>query len=143
MKMRRDPLDGRQTGQPNLSVMMPAFNEERTIELILKHVLARREVGEVLVVDDGSTDGTWDILTRFSARDRRVRTFRQETNQGKGAALRRAIGELRMPFALVLRDALLRALWVAAWLSNDFVWRGNAMTLHAAAAEESSEPIGR
>jgi glycosyltransferase involved in cell wall biosynthesis len=99
--MRRDPLDGRQTGQPNLSVMMPAFNEERTIELILKHVLARREVGEVLVVDDGSTDGTWDILTRFSARDRRVRTFRQETNQGKGAALRRAIGELRMPFALV------------------------------------------
>jgi glycosyltransferase involved in cell wall biosynthesis len=84
-----------------LSVMMPAFNEERTIETILKHVLGRSEVGEVIVVDDGSTDGTWEILTRVSARDRRVRAFRQATNQGKGAALRRAIGELKMPFALV------------------------------------------
>jgi dolichol-phosphate hexosyltransferase len=84
-----------------LSVMMPAFNEERTLELILAHVLQRPEVGEVIVVDDGSTDGTWEILTRVAARDKRVRAFRQETNRGKGAALRRAIAELRMPFAVV------------------------------------------
>jgi ceramide glucosyltransferase len=65
---------------------------------------------------------------------------------GAEAVLARVAGwhfSLRMPFALVLRDTLLPALWVAAWLSNDFVWRGNAMTLHAAAAEESSEPVGR
>jgi glycosyltransferase involved in cell wall biosynthesis len=84
-----------------LSVMMPAFNEERTIEIMLGHVLERPEVGEVIVVDDGSTDGTWGIVSRISERDPRVRAFRQEMNQGKGAALRRAIGELRMPFALV------------------------------------------
>ena len=84
-----------------LSVMMPAFNEERTIEIILKHVLERSDVGEVIVVDDGSTDGTWEIVTRVGAHDRRVRAFRQATNLGKGAALRRAIGELQMPFALV------------------------------------------
>ena len=84
-----------------LSVMMPAFNEERTIEIILSHVLERPEVGEVIVVDDGSTDQTWAILTQVAARDKRVRPFRQESNQGKGAALRRAIAEVGMPFALV------------------------------------------
>lgn len=84
-----------------LSVMMPAYNEERTIELILQHVLGRPEVGEVIAVDDGSTDGTWQILSRIAERDPRLRIFRQAVNQGKGAALRRAIGELRMPFALV------------------------------------------
>jgi glycosyltransferase involved in cell wall biosynthesis len=87
--------------RPVLSVMMPAFNEERTIEIILSHVLERPEVGEVIVVDDGSTDQTWEILSRVAAADSRVRCFRQDMNQGKGAALRRAIGELRMPFALV------------------------------------------
>ena len=81
--------------------MIPAFNEERTLELILKHVLERPEVGELIAVDDGSTDGTWAIMSRFAARDPRVRAFRLETNQGKGAALRRAIAEIRMPFAVV------------------------------------------
>jgi dolichol-phosphate hexosyltransferase len=84
-----------------LSVMMPVFNEERTLETILGHVLDQPEVGEVIAVDDGSTDGSWEILTQAAARDQRVRPLRQETNQGKGAALRRAISELRMPFALV------------------------------------------
>jgi glycosyltransferase involved in cell wall biosynthesis len=89
------------TGEPILSVMMPAFNEERTIEIILDHVLDRPEVGEVIVVDDGSTDRTWEIVGRVASRDPRVRPFRQTVNQGKGAALRRAISELQMPFALV------------------------------------------
>ncbi|HET7420091.1 MAG TPA: glycosyltransferase family 2 protein [Candidatus Dormibacteraeota bacterium] len=84
-----------------LSVMIPAYNEERTLELILKHVLERPEVGEIIAVDDGSSDRTWEILQSWASRDKRVRAFRQETNQGKGAALRRAITEVRMPFALV------------------------------------------
>jgi len=84
-----------------LSVMMPVFNEERTLEIILGHVLEQSQVAEVVVVDDGSADGTWDILTRFAAVDRRVRPLRQETNQGKGSALRRAITEIRFPYALV------------------------------------------
>jgi glycosyltransferase involved in cell wall biosynthesis len=84
-----------------LSVMIPAYNEERTLEVILKHVLERPEVGEVVAVDDGSTDGTWAILSRCAEHDPRVRPFRLEHNQGKGAALRRAIAEVRMPFAVV------------------------------------------
>src|SRR5881409_3203432 len=84
-----------------LSVMMPIYNEERTLGTILGHVLARPEVGEVIAVDDGSRDRSWDILTEIAARDERVRPFRQAQNAGKGAALRRAIGELRRPFAVV------------------------------------------
>jgi glycosyltransferase involved in cell wall biosynthesis len=84
-----------------LSVMMPIYNEERTLEIILSHVLAQPEVGEVIAVDDGSRDRSWEILTDVAAKDRRVRPLKQEANAGKGAALRRAIGELRLPFALV------------------------------------------
>jgi dolichol-phosphate hexosyltransferase len=84
-----------------LSVMMPVYNEERTLETIIGHVLARPEVGELIAVDDASSDGSWEILSRVAARDPRVRPFRLEVNQGKGAALRRAVSELRLPFALV------------------------------------------
>ncbi len=84
-----------------LSVMMPIYNEERTLRLILRHVLAQPEVGEVVAVDDGSSDDSWDILTGIARDDPRVRPFQQPVNAGKGAALRRAIAELRMPFALV------------------------------------------
>ena len=59
-----------------LSVMMPAFNEDRTIAIILDHVLERPEVGEVIVVDDGSTDRTWEILQQLAGRHKRVRPFR-------------------------------------------------------------------
>jgi glycosyltransferase involved in cell wall biosynthesis len=84
-----------------LSVMMPVYNEERTLELILGHVFRQREVGEVVAVDDGSKDRSWQILQRIAEREPRLRPFRQEVNQGKGAALRRAIQEIRLPFALV------------------------------------------
>src|SRR5215472_3634113 len=89
------------SSQRVLSVMMPIYNEERTLATILSHVLARPEVGEVIAVDDGSGDSSWQILTDIAARDPRVRSFRQAQNAGKGAALRRAIGELRKPFAVV------------------------------------------
>src|SRR4051794_6596125 len=84
-----------------LSVMMPIYNEARTLETILAHVLARPEVGEVIAVDDGSEDESWDILTRIAKQEPRLRALQQPYNQGKGAALRRAISELKMPFALV------------------------------------------
>ena len=84
-----------------LSVMMPVYNEAGTLETIVSHVLARPEVGELIAVDDGSTDSSWQVLQQLGQRDRRLRLFRQGTNQGKGAALRRAISELRLPFAVV------------------------------------------
>jgi glycosyltransferase involved in cell wall biosynthesis len=84
-----------------LTVMIPAFNEGRTLDIILRHVLERPEVGEVIVVDDGSTDRTWEIASSAARRDPRVRALRQEVNQGKGAAIRRAVSEASKPFALI------------------------------------------
>jgi glycosyltransferase involved in cell wall biosynthesis len=84
-----------------LSVMMPVYNEERTLETIIGHVLERPEVGELIAVDDASSDRSWEILSRVATRDSRVRPFRLEVNQGKGAALRRAVSELHLPFAIV------------------------------------------
>ena len=84
-----------------LSVMMPAYNEGATIAQAIDRVLARPEVGELIVVDDASTDDTWKILTEIAAREPGVRAVRQTHNQGKGAAIRRAIKELRRPYAIV------------------------------------------
>jgi glycosyltransferase involved in cell wall biosynthesis len=84
-----------------LSVMMPVYNEEATLPVILEHVLKRPEVGELIAVDDGSSDRTWERLRAAAAADDRVRLIRHSTNLGKGAALRHAIAELRRPFALV------------------------------------------
>ena len=87
--------------EPVLSVMMPVYNEVSTVEIILRHVLCRPEVRDVIVVDDGSTDGSWEVLSRVAAEDERIKLIRQPRNQGKGAALRVAIEHLTAPFALV------------------------------------------
>jgi len=84
-----------------LAVLIPAYNEEATLEVILHHVLTQPEVGQVIAVDDGSKDGTWTILQAAAKRDKRVTALRQETNAGKGAALQRAISEIKRPFAIV------------------------------------------
>ena len=82
-----------------LSVVMPCYNELNTVAPCVAAVLARSEVGEVLIVDDGSTDGTRDVLASFD--DPRVKVFLQPVNQGKGAALRRGFEEATLPFVIV------------------------------------------
>jgi len=84
---------------PCLSVVMPCFNELDTIDEITKRVLDSPWVGELIVVDDGSTDGTRDRLAALD--DPRVRVFLQPANQGKGAALRKGFSEATQPYALV------------------------------------------
>jgi glycosyltransferase involved in cell wall biosynthesis len=72
-----------------LSVVMPVFNEGATIGKVIGVVLARPEVTEVVVVDDASSDGTWDALQRLaSEHPDRVKAKRHERNMGKGAALK-------------------------------------------------------
>ena len=69
-----------------LSVVIPAYNEAATIEPLLDRVLAAPYNKEILVIDDGSTDGTRELLEARDGRDG-VRVFLHERNQGKGAAL--------------------------------------------------------
>ncbi|MGA4579409.1 glycosyltransferase family 2 protein [Limisphaera sp. VF-2] len=84
-----------------LAVIVPCYNEAGTIEEILRRILARPEVAEVVVVDDGSTDDSWQRLQTWSGRDPRLRLLRHPHNRGKGAAIQTALPHLRAPFVLI------------------------------------------
>jgi glycosyltransferase involved in cell wall biosynthesis len=84
----------------SLSVLIPVHNEERTLALVLDAVESRPEVTEIVVVDDGSTDGTGQILaSREFAKPAQVLTH--PVNRGKGAAIRTAIQAATGELALV------------------------------------------
>lgn len=71
-----------------LSVLIPCFNELETVEEVLERVESVGLADEIIIVDDGSTDGTRDVLARIEAEARpNVRIFYHERNMGKGAAL--------------------------------------------------------
>jgi glycosyltransferase involved in cell wall biosynthesis len=82
-----------------LSVVVPCFNEEATIATTLKRVLDSPFTAEVIVVDDGSTDRSTDVVESLA--DDRIRLLRQPQNEGKGAALRRGFAEAQHPFVIV------------------------------------------
>jgi len=84
-----------------LSVVMPAYNEERTIAEVVNAVLQRGEVGELVIVDDCSRDQTWKTIQDLAAQDERIRVFRHDVNQGKGAALRTGISHCTKPYVLI------------------------------------------
>lgn len=79
-----------------LSIIMPCYNEKATIEKILDEVMAV-DLGatkkEIIIVDDGSKDGTHDILKKLAEINKSITLIFQEYNQGKGAALKRGILE--------------------------------------------------
>ena len=91
-----------------LSILIAAYNEEATLAMCLGSVLAAPLPAglarEVVIVDDGSSDGTWKAAQELAAAHPEIRIFRQHANQGKGAALRRAIGEMTGDLA-ILQDA--------------------------------------
>jgi glycosyltransferase involved in cell wall biosynthesis len=71
-----------------LSVVMPCYNERDTIREIVGRVLAQPLEKELIVVDDGSTDGSREILRELATANREIRLVLLPRNAGKGAALR-------------------------------------------------------
>src|SRR5271165_4593919 len=88
-----------------LSVLVPVYNERYLVETSLRRLLALRDDiihrMEVIVVDDCSTDGSWEILQAIAAEDERVVLLRHERNMGKGAALRTALEQATGEISIV------------------------------------------
>jgi glycosyltransferase involved in cell wall biosynthesis len=87
-----------------LSVLIPVYNERSTIDLILDQVHAAPIRKEVIVVDDCSTDGSDEILAKLKERGLIDTLFRQPVNQGKGAAIRKAMS-LSTGDIVIVQDA--------------------------------------
>ena len=90
--MRMGDTPGKE--KPLLTVLMPCFNERDTVQEIVTRVLAVPIHLELIVVDDGSTDGTHRSLDEFASEDR-VRLLFHAHNRGKGAALSTALAVAR------------------------------------------------
>jgi glycosyltransferase involved in cell wall biosynthesis len=85
----------------SLSVVMPAYNECQTIATIVERVLATELVDEIIVVDDGSSDGTGQALENLGQREPRLRLIHHKRNLGKGAAVRSGVQAAACDFVLI------------------------------------------
>lgn len=87
-----------------LSVIMPVYNERATLRQVVDRVLSVPLDVELICVDDGSQDGSREILLELGERHPRIRVLLQPKNMGKGAALRRGIAESTGDF-VIIQDA--------------------------------------
>ncbi len=83
---------------------MPVYNECATVARIINAVLAQRPVQQLVIVDDGSQDGTWERVQQLASVEPRIKLVRHELNQGKGAALRTGIAHATSDI-VIIQDA--------------------------------------
>ena len=100
-----------------LSVVIPAYNEaerfKKTLPQILKFFQAEKYTKEIIIVDDGSSDNTTEVVKKLSAKSKLVKVLSHSQNRGKGAGLRTGI----------LASKGDRVLFMDADLSTPLVWQ--------------------
>ncbi len=81
-----------------LSVIVPVYNEQNTVKDLLKKLIQVKEVNEVVVVDDGSTDNTWDEIQKVKSK--KIKIFQKE-NGGKGSAVRYGLEKVSGDYVMI------------------------------------------
>ena len=86
-----------------LSVIIPVYNEANTVEAILDKVFQQPETGEIIVIDDASSDKSVEVIKKYIDNNKRkkIKLLSQEFNKGKGAAIRRGFDEASCPIVIV------------------------------------------
>ena len=87
----------------NLDVIIPVYNEKKTIEIVVNKVLQYKELNtKIIIVDDGSTDGTLDIINDLKKNHpNNIKVLSHDKNLGKGAAIRTAFRNLESQIVLI------------------------------------------
>ena len=87
----------------NLDVIIPVYNEKKTIEIIVDKVLQYKELNtKIIIVNDGSTDGTSDIVNNLKIKHPNIiKILNHDNNLGKGAAIKTAFQNLESEFVLI------------------------------------------
>jgi glycosyltransferase involved in cell wall biosynthesis len=86
-----------------LSVVIPVYNEEKTISTVIDEVLSRDEVAEIILIDDASADQSTKVIETYLSHNK-IKLLRQTENMGKGAAIRKGFGEATAPI-VIIQDA--------------------------------------
>ena len=86
-----------------LSVIMPVFNEQNTVEQVINKVIEQPIVGELLIINDGSTDQTSTILSK-AGKNKLIKIISHKENRGKGAAIISSQSNVTFPF-IIIQDA--------------------------------------
>lgn len=83
-----------------LSVLMPLYNEEKTVQQVIEKLLGQKAVKEIVVVDDGSTDQSAAIVKKLAQKNKIIKFFQKE-NGGKGSAIRLALKKASGDYVLI------------------------------------------
>jgi len=97
---RPEPVFRPASETPLLTVIVPVYNEVHTIDRLLRRVLAAPYEKQVIVVDDGSTDGTVELLEKWEGHAR-VELLQHSKNRGKGAAIRTGLEHAEGRFTII------------------------------------------
>jgi len=88
----------------SIGVIMPVFNEERTLPIIAKKVLEMTEISELVIVNDFSTDSTWTVMEELAMMNSKIKIISHIKNMGKGASVRTGI-QVAKSDILIIQDA--------------------------------------
>jgi glycosyltransferase involved in cell wall biosynthesis len=88
--------------KPHLAAIIPTYNEERNIAGVLEVLHSSDLLDEIIIVDDGSMDGTVQIIQEFAIKDKRIHLIKHDKNQGKGQAIFTGWAATNSPYLLLL-----------------------------------------